>query len=142
MVKKKNNKSLAIFGLILGGFLLGMVFQDLYGNWTFVFPSEKENNTSVVMASKEYVKNVSEFYNYNLDNIMKKLSEQELRDSGGVCWHYADYYVKLASYDGFKAKKLIFPTSNNSSHAVTSVANENGYCILSNDMILGCGKFG
>ncbi len=143
MVKKKKDYSVVgMLGILIGGFLLGMVFQDIYGNWTFVFPSEVENLSDVELASKEYTKNVSEFYNYTLANIHKRLSESELRENGGVCWHYADYYVKLASFDGFKAKKLIFPTSNNSSHAVTAIANKEGYCILSNDLILGCGKFG
>ena len=102
-------------------------------------------------------KELKRFYYYNYSNINKKLSLQELKEQGGVCLHYANWYkeqfISLGAKD-ITGKRLLkekeiynyyvetveFSTNNMTSHMVTIVSNDDGYCLL--DMInMNCLKF-
>jgi hypothetical protein len=126
------------------GILLGELSMMLVMEIDLNKPFSMESN-SVIHPSdkaKEYVDQVNEHYNYNIDNLYTRLTDDELKEQGGVCWHYADYYVKMASKDSLYAERVDFTFNKGESHAVTIISNEIGYCVLSNNLIVGCSDFG
>lgn len=70
------------------------------------------------------------FFKYNISNINKQLTLDELKEQGGVCWQYADWYISQINKSMFYTEILRFPTGNGSGHAVALMSNEEGYCIL------------
>jgi hypothetical protein len=88
------------------------------------------------------------FYFYNISNTEKELTDEELKNSGGVCRHYADWYrnrfISLGaelSEEGdiyyfeknsskFYVKEIIIPMTNDSSHVFTVVSSSKGWCAL------------
>lgn len=83
---------------------------------------------------------LSTFYDYNISNKGKVLTDQELKTSGGVCSHYAEWYTDKAIELGFHGNTVIFGTGENSAHAVSIISNGAGYCVL-DQRVLKCTKF-
>ena len=101
---------------------------------------------------------LSEFFKYNISQIGKSLNLSQLKESGGVCDHYSKFYkdnfIKLGAREveqrtsfKFEATKplyyvseVIFPTDNKTSHVVTIVSNNEGYCVL-DQMTIKCWDF-
>ena len=81
------------------------------------------------------------FYNYNLTNRKKDLTETELKEIGGVCWHYARWYQNKMSGLGFYAKTVSFDLDNESSHMIAIASTVDTYCILDQSNV-GCFKVG
>lgn len=73
------------------------------------------------------VDKTSEWYNYNISNINKDLTVEQLKKSGGVCWQYANYYVKLFASYNFTGTTYNFPIGK-INHMVALVKKDNFYC--------------
>lgn len=82
------------------------------------------------------------FFDYNISNKGKKLTLDELKDQGGVCSHYSDYYSSRArEIGGFHVEEKIIPTGSDASHIYTIISNEHGYCDL-DQRIIHCVRLG
>lgn len=73
---------------------------------------------------------VEEFYNYNLTNKDKTLTDTQLKEIGGVCKHYAEYYKEKMLDIGFYAKTISFPLDKNVSHMIAIASVSDSYCVL------------
>ena len=72
------------------------------------------------------------FYKYNLSNLGLDLSFYDLKDQGGVCANWSEYYTDLGSKLGFNANNVIIPTDleNNLYHEFSVWSADSGYCVL------------
>lgn len=70
------------------------------------------------------------FHKYNISNVGKKLTFEELKEEGGVCSHYSNYYEMVGREFGYRTEKLSFMTSPTTAHMFTVWSDEEGYCIL------------
>lgn len=90
---------------------------------------------------------LNKFFKYNVSNTGKNLTLKELKEQGGVCKHYSQFYTdNLISLGGklvedsdfyksnnsypFYVEQVKIPTDNESSHIFTIVANKQYICIL------------
>jgi len=81
------------------------------------------------------------WYNYNLTNKGKTLSEEELKELGGVCKHYSEWYTSESKKKGFQAIDVIINTGNRT-HMFSVISDHTGYCIADQTRVkcLGLGK--
>lgn len=88
--------------------------------------------------------NLSEFWKYNISNIRKDLSDEELKEEGGVCWQYSDWYVEQAKSRGLMGKKIEFWGSEDIGHAIAIVYDKeiSQYCILDQMTTPKCTRMG
>lgn len=100
-------------------------------------------NTSDCLSQEVQV-----FYKYNESNTGKNFTLDELKEFGGVCRHYADYYVERLKQLGgvlltdeethfvrdnesdFYIKKVLISANKNINHVFVVVSNNDGYCVL------------
>jgi len=101
---------------------------------------------------------LNEFYNYNISNVGKGLNLSELKEQGGVCEHYADWYkdnfINLGAEQNkqiewqpiqktnpkFYISEIVFSIDNETAHVISIVSNKEGYCLL--DMLdVNCWRF-
>ena len=93
---------------------------------------------------------INEFYIYNISNEGKNLSKIELKEQGGVCNHWANYWVEKAKELGFNAevkkffvkKEIIVEgmPSIDVFHEFALINNNDAWCIASNNWIT-CREF-
>lgn len=88
------------------------------------------NFTTLVDSVKEYVGYTKTFYKYNASNRNATLTFEQLKEQGGVCWQYAEYYVALGLQDNYTATTFIFNVDPINAHEVAMIANSDGYCII------------
>jgi len=105
-------------------------------------------NLSLEETSNCLVKELKEFYNYNISNLHLYWNKgfpniknwTKIKQEGGVCWHYSEWYVKRAEELGFRGKRVRVdyePTD----HAIALLTNnKNEYCIIDQRNLVGCGK--
>jgi hypothetical protein len=70
------------------------------------------------------------FYKYNISNIDKELTLDELKEQGGVCSHYSKWYITEMEKNGFNAEYVVFPLNETINHAIAIASNSEAYCIL------------
>ena len=88
------------------------------------------NNMSLSDASSCTTKVTSGFYKYNLDNIGKEIDFQTLKEEGGVCSSWSDYYNNVGKSLGYNTENVIIYISGNLYHEFNVWSNEERYCIL------------
>jgi hypothetical protein len=119
---------------IVAGFILGNVVT-VYSNLNFIPKSmTSSNHTNCsdmgLVDTAACLKNqVSAFYYYNISNVGKDLTEEELKQQGGVCKHYAEWYSNQAQNLGFYTKEIVFSVGD-LNHEVALISNNEGYCVL------------
>ena len=87
---------------------------------------------------------VAPFYKYNMSMLNKNfgLDLDVLKKEGAVCWGWAELYSRMAREAGFRSEVLDFQNGNKNRHAVAIIIdNESNYCILDQDVIVGCRYF-
>ena len=87
-------------------------------------------NTSLQDSASCVVDITKGFYKYNLDNVSKTLSFEELKEQGGVCTSWSAYYSDIGKNLGFNTKKVIIPVEGNIYHEFSVWSAEDAYCIL------------
>jgi len=118
----------------------------------------KCENKDIFLTSECLRNKLGGFYNYNKYNVGKNLNIIQLKEQGGVCEHYAnwykdnfiklgakeveqkDYFKKEKTNSKFYISKIVLPITNETSHVISIVSNEKGYCILDMNEI-DCIKF-
>lgn len=135
------------FGSILFAGLIGFSFGAHYvleGNFNIfnikIAPEIQSNLTcsgnNLFNTSKCLRNELKTFYKYNSSNIGKKLSLEALKEQGGVCEHYSQWYKsQIDSLKGFYGKEVIVDIDEEVAHQLTVISNEEGYCILDQTII-------
>jgi hypothetical protein len=80
------------------------------------------------------------FYNYNLSNAGAVLTEEQLREQGGVCEQYAKWYKVNMESRGYNAELVMMQIEGRQYHMVTIASDEEGYCLL-DQQIINCYEF-
>ncbi len=75
-------------------------------------------------------RNVMSFYKYNVSNVGKELTFEELKEQGGVCSHYSNLYYQAGLELGFHSKEVDIEVDEDGSHIFTIISNSDGYCKL------------
>lgn len=85
---------------------------------------------------------LSSWWQYNSSNINKTLTEAELKVQGGVCAHASKWYFEQAESLGFKGEVIKFWGNKEIGHAFALLYDKNitEYCILDQEVIIGCSK--
>jgi len=87
-------------------------------------------NTDIVDASRCVVGVTNQFYKYNIDNIGKELDFQTLKNDGGVCESWSNYYDEIGRKLGYNTEEIIIKTSEDLYHQFSIWSNEDKYCII------------
>lgn len=87
-------------------------------------------NKSLFQSSKCALNYVKSFYEYNISNMGKSLTLNELKSEGGVCTHYSKIYDRIGKEAGFYTTEVIIWNSPNSRHIFSVWSNKEGYVIL------------
>jgi len=87
-------------------------------------------NKDLEDSSKCVLNITKDFYKYNLENEGKKLDFQTLKDEGGVCSSWSEYYSDIGSGLGFNTKNVIIKTQDDLYHEFSVWSSEKGYCVL------------
>lgn len=122
---------LVLVALLLIVLIIPLVFS--YVNETEIRDlddiKESCSGLNIFESSNCVLKTTKNFYKYNLDNIGKTLDFQTLKEEGGVCSSWSDYYDDLGDEFGFNTKNVLIKTSENY-HEFNVWSNEEGYCIM------------
>lgn len=94
------------------------------------------------------IKEVKQFYLYNKSNskLFWNNGRRNVKDwnmikeGGGVCWHFAEYYVMRAKQINLSADYVEF-RHNGYDHAFAVISNnKDEYCIVDQTTLVGCAK--
>lgn len=103
----------------------------------------KCSNLSIRESAKCVQEYVKTFYLYNISNVNKELTFDELKEQGGVCSHFSELYCQIGKElnfstlyeDRIKTGKQFLTINNetklrDTSHAICIWSNEFSYIIL------------
>src|SRR3989344_6675731 len=109
-MKDRNIKIL----LNISAVLLSVIFVILLLPFIFAYFNEDPQNIQEIVetcnggniseTSSCVVKITSRFYKYNEENIGKNLTFDELKEEGGVCSSWSNYYGEIGGNLGYNAK--------------------------------------
>ena len=161
-MKEETKENLLIYGICIAFVVITIA---VIINIIFLGPIPDKQNLSEnlscegkdIFETSNCLKNeLSEFFNYNISNKGKDLNLSQLKEQGGVCRHYADYYmdnflklgaraINLKQYykedtPPYYVSEFVFPVTNKTSHVITIVSNEDGWCSL-DQLEVKCWKF-
>lgn len=91
------------------------------------------NKTKLESSVDCLVNNVRDWYYFNMSNQKNILNDNELKEQGGVCWHYAEWYKNQFMAFGFGAKTITIDSNEDwTGHRITLVYNyeHSTYCII------------
>lgn len=95
------------------------------------------NNLSLENTAYCLRDNTREFYSYNLTQDIIKLSLEELKENGGDCKNWAEYYIDQASALGFNAMRPSILTGMKKAHTFAIISDDTGYCLI-DQMVVDC----
>ena len=70
------------------------------------------------------------FWHYNISNLRKEMTEEQLKIEGGVCSHAAKWYKSKLDTMGLRAKVVDVYINKTVGHVHTRLEAEDAYCIL------------
>ena len=73
---------------------------------------------------------LNSFFIYNMSNVGKALTEDQLKEEGGVCSHFARWYRDHLTALGLNAKEVDIDVNKTSGHVIAMVEEEDAYCVL------------
>jgi hypothetical protein len=88
------------------------------------------NDTDIINASYCLRDQLNLWYNYNMSNVNIKMSADELKKQGGVCWQYSEWYLNEMKSRGFLAYSYAFWKNSTVRHQITIASDNTAYCIL------------
>ena len=123
-------KEISLLWLLININLLSIPFivdSEIHPSYTEGYQTEMKypRETTAELLRDE----VKEWYNYNISNVDKDLTDEELKKYGGVCRHYSQWYTREFKKRGFKAKDIIIELDENKSHMFSVVSDSTGYCV-------------
>lgn len=119
------------------------MFGDIVDEYMEKTAPTAEVRRSLRDYAEEYNAEIRRIYKYNLSNRYNRLlSQKQLEAEGGVCSHYAKSYAKKARADDLLADTCVFRVGDEI-HEIAIIAEKeeaewNDYCILDQELIIGC----
>lgn len=121
---------------MLSGILLGFAIAKLWEKPNVerypagIIPSNDTECKNLNLFNTSYClrDNLREWFNYNISNVGKNLTLDELKQEGGVCQHYAEWYSAQMKSLGFHTQEIIIDTDG-TLHEFTIASNYEGYCL-------------
>ena len=74
----------------------------------------------------KYMDYIEPYYYYNYSNRLSALTIEKLKEQGGVCRHYAYWYIDLAKQDGYYAYKERTDWRDGTAHAKAKITSVEG----------------
>lgn len=138
-------KAIVLFLVILSSFLFGALIERDQQISPDMFVDFKSNNEDCQGLNLEdsaecLWEEQGEFYNYNSSNIGIVLSLKELKEQGGVCSHYANWYVERGRELGFYSKHISMDINETIGHRIAVISDNTGYCIMEQNVYPYCQK--
>lgn len=135
---------LLVFASLGLGFLLGTNIDYKIESQIRLEANSSCYNLSLEDTAKCLNNELSSFYFYNLSQIGKKLTDEELKENGGVCTNAAEYYKEKAESLGFYGSLCDMNIYTDLSgvnhwHQIAIISNEDGYVVLDQKSIIGYG---
>jgi hypothetical protein len=134
-----------LFCMFVLGFITARVFNISRAGTTVSLPSFSVVNESdrcygldLLNTSDCLQKELKEFYKYNISMQHEKYSLETLKKNGGVCWHFAQWYLDRAKDIGYNSVTSIVQINKNNSHEFAIISNEEGYCVLDQNIEPKC----
>lgn len=126
----------------------GLIFIFVYSSNTEKpekFPEDCSNLTLVKTAQCLNLQ-VKSFYVYNKSNQYVNMTEEKLKNEGGTCWAWADYYAEHAEELGFYTEKPVIKIYKNTSgkliyHEFAVISDYSSYCVIDQNSVVGCFNF-
>lgn len=87
-------------------------------------------STDIFEASTCVVDVTNEFYKYNIDNVGKDLDFQTLKEQGGVCSSWSNYYDQIGKRLGYNTEEVIVQAEEGLFHQFSVWSNKDRYCVL------------
>jgi len=90
---------------------------------------------------KWYIYNVSNLYLFwnNETGEPDKINWDTIKEQGGVCWHFAEWYRINSKEKGFYAKR-VFIEMPPSDHSIAIISDNSTYCIADQTFKIKCNK--
>lgn len=128
-----------IIGMIIGMLLVAGLFLYSQGRIIRLYPNLKQEddfkNCANYSAFIEKVECLNRFiksiYFYNSSQkYATEFTLEDIKKMGGVCYHYATLYKKMAEAIGLYGKEVGFPL-NDTAHSIAIISDKNNsqYCI-------------
>lgn len=137
--KKSNVNKLTVFLFITSILLFALVLRLTIFSDKATMKEINNNATKItgLCNKNDIIQNarcvndwVKGFYKYNISQISKKLSFDELRNQGGVCSQWAELYCSIGKYYGFYTKEVIIDIDNKFQHVFCVWSNDKAYVKL------------
>lgn len=124
--------TIGIISLFTLGFCASQIYNkyDSINRLTSTNVKNNCNNLSLDMTANCLNNQLKLFFKYNITNLDREMNLSELKELGGVCWHYSQFYYDNIDTTRFFREKIIMDTSNESTHQITIISDKTGYCIL------------
>ncbi len=127
--------------LIDGGIIIGLtiilvlsgaiIYMNFFSYNEFSIPDyECIKDTDAEQAVNCLHANLMTFFNYNYSNYKTHLTFEELKERGGVCWHYTKWYIESAKKLGYKAKEINIKLTDDVGHVFAVINDKYTYCIV------------
>lgn len=135
-------KYIIFFCLLILFFLLGHISEDYLTERMISYKPEEtpcsQSFKNLDAAADCLNEELKTFYNYNAENVGKKLlSLKELKEEGGVCYHYAHWYCDMAEELGYHCKTASFSVGEYG-HKIAIVSDDTSYCVMDQDFPPKC----
>lgn len=150
-MKQKSNqvgslgKFLFYLSILILVYILGVATVIVYNNSKkeiFIYLTNIDSKNEIVnrcssldlfFTSQCLNKEVKTFFYYNITNLGKDLTFEQLKKEGGVCSHYTAFFVNIGERLGFNSTIVsIFP--NEIGHSFAVLFDNTGYCLLDQDV--------
>lgn len=151
----KDYTTILILIIILSSMIFGFCISSLINiqkeeHPLRLFPSENNCSSLSIIPRVQCLRDeLSSFYKYNISNANKTLSIEQLKTEGGVCDHYAKWYIsQFNDSDTYTQEIDMLVGYENTTefgyaligHSIAIVSNLEGYCIL-DQLSVRCKEF-
>jgi hypothetical protein len=133
--KEKRQLMVLLMVLLISGIGIGAGVVKLAESYSTrnilgkVFP-ENCSGLDLIKTANCLQGKLIDFYYYNITNTGKELTFEQLKEQGGVCSHYSEWYSNQAEQLGFNADKVIFQYSPTERHEISIISDSTGYCTM------------
>ena len=123
-------------GHVIGCLLLAMIAGCFFGAAIYAWIDENGLPRFITNCPGSGVEGITNclraemrpYYYFNISNLDRNLSEEDLKREGGVCWHYAKWYAERGNEMGLNTTTTNF-TIGDKLHRIAILSGEHKYCI-------------
>jgi hypothetical protein len=138
-MKDKSKFNIILFIMAIAYIILGISLANLYPIAKDYFDSKKIlsyaetkdcEDLDLIDTSFCLREKLLPIYKYNISNVGKKLTDEQLIKEGGVCSSYSDWYEKRANSLGYYSKGIVISVNPEFDHKFAIISDNSGYCVL------------